>query len=122
MKNLITLTLLILSISCTVTKDVFRESHLNNTLAYCGDFERLWHTTERRFILCSEVTYVATSLDTLAFAGYMDLPLCKGDRCYVKYFIENGGPRSEYYILYFTWEGADDFYMLRQNWVTGEVY
>ena len=43
--------------------------------------------------------------------------------CYLKY-IEKRIPGScgTYYVLYFTWEGTDSLYLIRQNPFTGEIY
>jgi hypothetical protein len=43
--------------------------------------------------------------------------------CYLRY-IEQGIPGSvgTYYVLYFTWEGTDSIYKVKQNPFTGEIF
>ena len=43
--------------------------------------------------------------------------------CYIK-FIEHRIPGSCFsrYVMYFTYEGTDSLYLIRQNPITGEIY
>lgn len=92
------------------------------TRKYCGEFDTLRYSVEKSFIIKTNVTYIKTSEEVLSLVGRIPLDIEKGDRCYVKYIAESlPGSNTKIWVLYFTWDGTEDLYELRQNWITGQI-
>lgn len=91
------------------------EDMLYVTRKYCGDFDSL--KIERRY------TRIYTSQAEFQIRGRVDLDVPLGARCYVRYIPQRlPGLGSEVWVLYFTWDGTADLYMLRQDPITGKIY
>ena len=85
------------------------------TRKYCGTFDTL--IVGRRDIR------IVTSEDYFYIPGRIRIDVPKNARCYVKYLRESlpDTPGSYIWILYFTWDGTDDLYMIKQNFITGQI-
>lgn len=103
-----------LLVSC-VPKRLLNENMLYITRRYCGNFDTLY--VERK---CTKIVTTENEFYIVP-PVYLNIP--KNSMCYIKYFPELlSGTKHKVWILYFTWEGTSDFYMLRQNYITGKVY
>ena len=113
MKTIILVLILICS-GCTSASRI-HEDNLYVTKKYVGDFVML--------DVGKRETNIITNLESFYIYGNPDLNIQPGARCYVKYSAESkAGTMRKFWILYFTWDGTEDWYMLRQNAYTGEVY
>jgi len=110
-------TLIILSvflIGCASPQNIIHEDTLYITRKYVGNFIEL--VPQKR------ITKIITTHEIFYITGQPTLDIKKGDQCYVKYFPERmAGSPTTHPILYFTWNGTMDMYMLRQNYITGEI-
>lgn len=112
-------TLLIISIailcSCTSQLEIIHEDTLYVTRKYVGDFADLGVDKRTTRIITTEAVFHLTGTPTL------NIP--PNAKCYVKYIPERmAGATSKYWVLYFTWDGTEDLFMLKQNWITGKIY
>ncbi len=110
MKKLLII-LFILFASCSR----YNENVLFVTRKYCGNFDTL--IVEKKF------TKIYTTQDYFYIVNGVNLQIPKDSKCYVKYIEEtlSGQIGSSVWILYFTWDGMDDLYMLKQNFITGKI-
>ena len=113
MKTIIIVIALILA-GCSSANRIY-EDELYITKKYVGKFVRF--VPEKR---CTEIQ---TDRETFYLAGHPDIDIPSGARCYVKYSAESrAGTIRKFWILYFTYDGTDNFYMVKQNPYTGQVY
>ena len=121
MRTLLTITALLLVLSCSSTKNV-HEDRLYITRKYVGDFQAMEVVNTGR-IFKRPVTYIRTSRADFYVIGEPELDVHEGARCYVKYFPEKiPNSISTVPVLYFTWNGTYDMYEVWQNIYTGEIY
>ena len=100
---------------CTSQQNIVHEDTLYVTRKYVGDCEGV--------VADKKLTKIYTSQHIFSLTGHPELNLSKGDRCYVKYIAERlAGTPSKVWVLYFTWDGCEDLYMLRQDYFTGQIY
>lgn len=99
--------------SCS-TSQYIQENKMYITRKYCGDYiEQI--TIDKRF----ERIYTTQAIFQIR-SGVINVPV--GTRCYIKYRAEIwAGQRAPVWVLYFTWDGTKDLFMLRQNVMTGEI-
>jgi|WetSurMetagenome_2_1015567.scaffolds.fasta_scaffold421471_2 hypothetical protein len=105
---------LIFLYGCHATRFI-HEDILYVTRKYCGDFDTL--------IIGKKETKIITTQHELFIWGNIPLDIPKHTKCYLRYIPETpSGQMATFWVLYFTWDGTDDLFMLRQNYITGEVY
>ncbi len=115
MKTIIRLSLFILLISCTSQRNIINEDTLYVTRKYVGDFIELR--------IDKKVTHILTTEAVFYIMGKPRMKIPVKSKCYVKYIAERlPGSHTKVWILYFTWDDTEDLYMLKQNWITGEIY
>ncbi len=113
MKSLLFVALLIL-VGCSSANRIY-EDQLYVTKKYVGCFIKQVPLKKR--------IEIVTMLDTFSVVGHPVLDIPAEARCYVKYSPERrAGTIRRFWILYFTWDGTDDLYMVGQNPYTGEIY
>ena len=114
-KLFIIIGLTILLVGCTSKRNIIYEDTLYITRKYIGDFDTL--VVEKR------IAHIYTSQAVFNILGGTSLNIEKGAKCYLRYIPERlVGSHSKVYILYFTWDGTEDLFVLRQNIYTGEIY
>jgi hypothetical protein len=98
---------------CSCTHQIY-ENTLYITRKYCGTLERV--DIEKKYVR------IQTS-ETYFYILRTEVEIPIGVKCYVKYIPENlpSNIDSKVYILYFTWDGTEDLYMIRQNYITGQI-
>lgn len=112
MKYLIFISLLMFG--CASQKDVIHEDTLYITRKYIGDFIELRTDKKATCIMTSDALFYVHGKPELNIPDY--------SRCYVKYIPEKiAGSMSKYWVLYFTWDGTEDLFMIKQNWITGDI-
>ncbi|MBA7586083.1 hypothetical protein ES708_28079 [subsurface metagenome] len=106
--------LLIIFVSCTANRHI-HQSRLDVTRRYAGTF--IESVPGRKY------TEIHTSQSIFSIRGKPELAIPLGAKCYVKYISEilPGDPHIKVWILYFTWDGCVDLFMIRQNYITGEI-
>ena len=113
MKTLWLLTLVLL-VGC-LSQNSIHEDTLYVTRKYVGDLDTITVDKSTTNVFTTEALY--------CIWGKPRLNIPKGARCYVKYIPQRmPGTANIIWILYFTWDGTDDLIMLRQNYITGEVW
>jgi hypothetical protein len=91
------------------------EDTLRVTKKYCGKFDTLIHNEKS--------TMIYTDMVIFHIEGNPIIDIPKNSLCYMKYNKEYYMPgRCYVWMLYFTWEGTADWYVLRQDPITGEIY
>lgn len=111
----LTYILILALMGCASQQNVIHEDALYVTRKYVGEYEVS--------LPGKNSTRIVTTQNTFSITGNPQLNLSEGDRCYVKYIAERlAGTHSNVWVLYFTWDGTEDLYMLRQDWVTGQIY
>ena len=114
MKLSIVILIAVLLAGCSATNQI-HEDNLYVTKRYIGDFVQL--VPEKK------VTNIITNQESFYIYGHPTLNIPIKSRCYVKYVAEKRvGSIQKYWVLYFTWDGTKDLYMLGQNMFTGEIY
>lgn len=109
--------LLVLILACAGCSSANRiyEDELYVTKKYVGKFVEL--VPEKR------CTNIKTDSESFYLHGHPDIVIPPGARCYVKYSAESmAGTMRKFWILYFTYDGTEDMFIVRQNQYTGEVY
>ncbi len=115
MKPLFHILLISVFFSCTTTQDLIYEDSLYVIRKYIGDFVEL--RIEKR------MTCVYTTEAVFYIQGQPELKILEGARCYARYIPERmAGANFMSWVLYFTWDGTEDLYILEQDWITGEIY
>lgn len=101
-------------VGCSSTNRIY-EDELYITKKYVGKFIR--------FVPEKRCTNIQTDRESFYIMGHPDINIPVGAPCYVKYSAESkAGTLRKFWILYFTWDGTDDLYMVKQNPYTGKVY
>jgi len=105
----------IIIIAICVSCSKYAEDALYITRKYCGNFDTL--------IVGKRYTEIYTTQDNFLILKGINLNIPKGSPCYVKYIRErlSGTKFNDIWILYFTWEGTSDLYMIKQNYITGRI-
>jgi hypothetical protein len=95
--------------------DKIHESRLYVTKKYAGNFVRMVPQKHCTAIITTEAAFYILGTPAL------DIPA--GARCYCKYSPESrAGTLRKFWVLYFTWDGTNDMYMIKQNPYTGKIY
>ena len=89
------------------------EDELYVTKRYAGKFVK--------FIPEKHCTQIQTDHEIFYLAGHPDINIPINASCYVKYSAESMAG-TKFWVLYFTWDGTDDLFLVKQNPYTGEVY
>ena len=112
MKTIILFLSIILS-SCVSTNRI-HEDKMYLTRKYCGDFVGIVPVNKR-------YTRIYTTQATFKIVSHIiNVPIHA--RCYLRYIPQRlPDHHFDVWILYFTWDGTDDLYMLSQNIYTGEI-
>ena len=114
MKKLILIIIIILT-GCMSQKDISYKDSLYLTRKYVGDFIEM--------VPGKRITEIVTTRESFYILGKPELDIHKGVRCYVKYYPEKiANSMTTYFVLYFTWNGTRDMYVVRQDWITGRIY
>jgi len=99
---------------CSSSNRIY-EDNLYVTKKYVGNFVRM--VPEKR------CTNIQTDQESFYLCGHPDINIPVGTRCYVKYSAESrAGTIRKFWILYFTWDGTEDMYLVKQDPYTGQVY
>ncbi len=107
--------LLVIIIGCVSQRDIIHEDTLYVTRKYIGNFIELR--------VDKKATCIVTTDALFYIIGKPLLEIPDSSRCYVKYIPERlVGSNTSVWILYFTWDGTEDLFVLRQNKYTGEIY
>lgn len=106
-------------LSCSMPTRIYEDT-LYITRKYVG---RLDSTVIEPYVLRGGVTHIYTDSMDFYLDGMIELDAQQGDKCYLRYIHEStAGSMWGHWVLYFTWNGTEDLYMLRQDRFTGEVY
>jgi hypothetical protein len=85
------------------------------TRKYCGNLDTTF--VQGKYIK------VITTTDYFYIDGKIDIDIPKNTRCYLRYIPEHlPGTYHNVWVLYFTFDGTDNLYMLKQNFITGRIY
>jgi len=108
-------TLIILLLLFSGCATYLHEDSLYVTRKYCGTFDTLCIEKKDVKIITSEQYFY--------IHGRVALNIPPRARCYVKYIRETlpDSYGSSVWILYFTWDGTEDLYMIKQNYITGQI-
>ena len=112
MKTIIIFLFIIFLCFCKTPQYIYEDT-LYVTRKYIGDFDTSF--VEGKY------TKVVTTKDYFYIAGRVELIIPDKAKCYLKYESQNI-KFDKYWILYFTYEGTEDYYMLRQNYIIGKIY
>ena len=100
---------------CTTSEDLVYEDQLRITRKYIGEY--IQTVDQKRNIS------IYTTEAVVKIAGHPELKIPEGSSCYLRYRAEQyAGNLQRYYVLYFTWNGTNDLYMVYQNPITGQIY
>ena len=106
--------ILLLSFCGCVGMRPIHQGGLYITRKYCGDFDTL--------ITGKKESIVRTSDAYFYIPAKVILNIPKDTRCYIRYIPELlSGTSNSVWILYFTWDGTEDLYMIKQNFITGRI-
>jgi hypothetical protein len=114
---------LVLLYGCAVQNEV-HEDRMYVTRKYSGDFVKQEPWEMKRFILPNgKITKIYTTTHEFYLWGRPELEIPQGASCYVKYIPETiPGSMGKRWVLYFTWDGTEDLFMLAQDPYTGVIF
>lgn len=122
MKNAVFILLVILTAGCLPSNQIY-EDQLYVTRKYVGNFDTTVVVQERQLFFCHDITIIYTDRAHFRIWGNPGLDIPPSARCYLRYIAEVlPGPRKKVWVLYFTWDGTENLYMLQQDYYTGKVY
>lgn len=110
MKTLI----ILLFFLCGCVAEQVHNDRMYITRQYVGNFVSV--TQEKK------VTVINTTETNFKILGNAQLKIIEDARCYVKYIPERiAGSNSMAWVLYFTWDGTENLYRIKQNYFTGQI-
>jgi len=113
MKNLFKILIILICFYGCASSHIYEDT-LYVTRKYVGDFEKV--------IVEKKISKIYTTDSVFCILGKPNLSIPDSVRCYVKYIPERlAGNNAKTWILYFTWDGTEDLFMLYQNYITGEL-
>jgi hypothetical protein len=69
-----------------------------------------------------KVTVIHTTETNFKILGIPKIDIPENSKCFVKYLPERiAGSNSMAWILYFTWDGTENLYRIKQDYFTGQI-